>query len=81
MQHSWPRWTNSGLGCLSLLLLHVGYFRLVSPSVEAGLDGKDFLFPNEVVEFQLRHLSGGVRARQKYQSKDILYWRARKYLL
>ena len=36
------------------------------PTFEAGFDGEDYLFPNEAVsEFQLSHLPGGVRARQK----------------
>lgn len=65
MQPICHRWTKSRLGGLSSLALILGTSDVVPPSFEAGLVSEDFLFPNEVVEFQLSHFPGGVRARQR----------------
>ena len=48
----------------------LGISDLVPPKFEAGLDGEDFLFPNEVVEFQFNI----------GRSKIISPWRAGKHL-
>lgn len=48
----------------------LGTFDPVPPNFEASLDGDDFLFPNEVVEFQF--IIG--------RSKDIPLWRTGKHL-